>query len=199
MSLKALIAAAGSVILALFALACAGTAESPEPTTHASAVASAAASPDVQRTVELCEKAPATPPASLHYQSDNALGTGVLEDVKIESQECSDRVTFTFSGDRPSYDARYVQDWTECGSGAPVTTAGTAQLAITFIPANAHTDAGEPTITDTSRTVSLPSLKEAKQTCDFEAHVSWVFGTEERFFTVSTADSPPRVIVDVRH
>lgn len=197
MNIKALIAMAGSALLAVFALACAGTAESPEPTTHASAAASSSATP--QQTIELCETPPATPPASLHYQSENAPGTGLLEDVKIESQQCFDRVTFTFSGDRPSYDAKYVQDWTECGSGAPVTTAGPAQLAITFIPANAHTEAGAPTITDTSRTLTLPSLKEAKQTCDFEAHVSWVFGTQERFFTVSTADSPPRVIVDVRH
>jgi hypothetical protein len=197
LSLKALIAMAGSALLAVFALACAGTAESPEPTTHASAVASQVA---VSPTAVACPTVPpATPPAALHYQSDNALGTGLLDDVKIESQQCFDRVTFTFSGDRPSYDARYVQDWTECGSGAPVTTVGPAQLAITFIPANAHTDAGEPTITDTSRTVSLPSLKEAKQTCDFEAHVSWVFGTEERFFTVSTADSPPRVVLEVAH
>jgi hypothetical protein len=197
MNIKALIAAAGSALLALIALACVGPAESPEPTIPASAVASPSATP--QQTVELCERAPATPPASLHYQSGNAAGMGVLEDVKIESQDCFDRVTFTFSGDQPSYDAQYVQDWTECGSGAPVTTAGPAQLAITFIPANAHTDAGAPTITGTSRMLSLPSLKEAEQTCDFEAHVSWVFGTEERYFTVSTADSPPRVIVDVRH
>ncbi len=204
MSTRSALAAVGTLMLALFAVACAGTAESPEPTTRASAVASqAAASPTTPAgspTAAACPTPPAgTPPASLHEQSDNAAGIGILTDVKVESQDCLDRVTFTFTGNRPGYDAQYVQNWTECGSGAPVTTAGPAQLVITFIPANAHTDAGDPTITEKSRTLSLPSLKEAKQTCDFEAHVSWVFGAEERYFTVSTADSPPRIMLDVYH
>jgi hypothetical protein len=196
MKFRALIAAGASALVAMFAVACASTAESPEPTTaQPSAVASPAASPSAAA----CPTPPATPPASLHPKVERSIGIGTLTDMTIEERECVDRVTFTFSDNLPGYDAQYVQSWTECGSGAPVYTAGPAQLAITFIPANAHTDAGEPTITDRSRMPSYPSIKQAELTCDFEAHVSWVFGTEERYFTVAATENPPRVVLDVYH
>jgi len=44
-----------------------------------------------------------------------------------------------------------------------------------------------------------PSLKEARQTCDFEGEVSWVIGTELRFFTVDYLAGPTRLVIDVYH
>lgn len=197
MNRNGLLALIVTPLLALFAAACASTAESPQPSVRASA--SAAPSTIVSPTTTACPTPPSTPPASLHYQSQSSAGAATLTGVKTETQDCFDRVTFTFSDNLPGYDAQYVQNWTECGSGAAVSTAGAAQLAITFIPANAHTDAGQPTITEKSLMPSYPSIKEAKLTCDFEAHVSWVFGTEERYFNVSTSQSPPQLVLDVYH
>jgi hypothetical protein len=184
-----------AVILSLASAACASTAESPEPSEQPR---SPAAQPSA--TVQVCPTPPATPAAALHPTSV-ASGTGqaTLTGVQAEATACADRVTFTFSGGRnPAYDVRYEQSWTECGSGEPVTTAGPAQLIVQFRDTNAHDDAGSPTA-PRSLKPALPSLKEAVQTCDFEADVAYALGTEERHFTVTALHSPERVVVEIAH
>lgn len=183
---------------ALVAAACGGGNGGATPTAPA-ASPTAVASPTP--TAVACPTPPAENLGTLRRQQTSASGLiATLTDVQVATDACVDTITFTFSGDTlPGYDVHYVQNWTECGSGEPVYTQGPAQLAITFIPTNAHDDAGNSTITARSFLPAYPSIKEARLTCDFEAHVSWAVGTEMRYFTVTTAQSPARIVVRVWH
>ena len=67
-------------------------------------------------------------------------------------------------------------------------------------PANAHTEEGRPTVAERERTPSLPVLSELELTCDFEAVVTWVLGVgSPNRYQVREMNSPPRLVVDVRH
>jgi hypothetical protein len=129
-----------------------------------------------------------------------AQGQPVLNNVQATTSNCSDVVTFTFAGTGlPGYEAKFAASAEQCGSGMPVTTAGPAKITLRFEPAVAHDQDGNPSGAPQSLAPNLPSVKELKSTCDFEGVVAWVIGTESKFYTVTTASSPPRVIVEVVH
>jgi hypothetical protein len=76
--------------------------------------------------------------------------------------------------------------------------AGNAVLKVQFMPPNSHDDQGNSTIDSTDISAGLPTLKEAKMTCDFEADVRWALGLDqEQDFRVLALDNPPRIAVDV--
>jgi hypothetical protein len=78
--------------------------------------------------------------------------------------------------------------------------AGDAWLEIRFVPAQAHTDAGEPTVTDRDRQPGLPIVKQIVSTCDFEGHVTWVLGVSSpNRYRVLELAAPTRLVIDVRH
>ncbi len=145
-----------------------------------------------------CPTTPARPLAVVTPSASGLIAT--LDDVQVTTQPCLDRVTFTFTGDTlPGFDVRYVQSVTTCGKGDPVYTQGNAQLVAKFMPANAHDDSGQSTIDSRDLLPGYPSVKELVLSCDFEADTTWVIGSEERYYTVTTAQSPARIIVDVYH
>jgi hypothetical protein len=165
-----------------------------------SATTVASPAPTAAPTPAPCPTVPTTQPESMRLRQVSNGTVATLADVTVTTQPCLDRMTFTFSGDTlPGYDVRYTQAWSECGSGKPVSTQGRGQLAVTFLPAYAHNDAGQPTVATRSFLPSYPAIKEARLTCDFEAEVSWVLGSEVRYFTVTTSPSPAQVTVDVYH
>jgi hypothetical protein len=129
-------------------------------------------------------------------------GAALLTDVRVGDNEGFDRMVLEFHGDEmPSYHIEYIdRPVRECGSGATVQLAGDAWLAVRLEPANAHTEEGQPTITDRVMSPALPVLLELRITCDFEAQVEWVLGvaSPNRFRVMELAD-PTRLIVDVRH
>jgi len=125
---------------------------------------------------------------------------GMLVDVRAAEHEGYDRIVFEFEGPPPDYRVEYVENPTQCGSGQPVNIEGNAVLAVSFEPTNAHTEAGEPTLAFQSISPGLPSIVEAVQTCDFEAHVTWVVGlTAQMDFRVTEAEDPLRLAVDIAH
>ncbi len=147
-----------------------------------------------------CATPPAGPVTLVTYQ---APATSQLQNTLIGLQEatsaCSDTATFTFSGPGlPAYEAKYEQAVTGCGSGLPISTLGNAQLTLRLEPAVAHDQNGNTTA-PVSQTPGYASMKELKPSCDFEGVVAWVIGTEPRYYTVTTASSPPRIIVEVYH
>jgi hypothetical protein len=145
-----------------------------------------------------CPTTPARPLAVVTPSASGLIAT--LTDVQVTTQPCLDRIAFSFSGDTlPGYDVRYVQNHTTCGSGEPVYTAGPAQIVVRFSPANAHNDAGNSTIPAQSFLPAYPSIKELRLTCDFEAVTTWAIGAEERYYTVTTSQSPAQIVVDVYH
>lgn len=125
----------------------------------------------------------------------------VLREVRAASQEGFDRVVFEFEGSAvPGYRIGYEDRPAQCGSGEPVEVAGEARLQVQILPAQAHTEAGEPTVQQRERHLDLPVLKELESTCDFEADVTWVLGlASRRPYRVQELASPARLVVDVGH
>jgi hypothetical protein len=128
-------------------------------------------------------------------------GAATLVEVRSGPHEEFDRVVFDFgAGALPGYRVEYVRPpITRCGSGQATQVAGAAWLRVHFTPAQAHTDAGQPTITQRERVLSLPVVRELELTCDFEGHVEWVLGVgRPNRYRVLELSSPARVVVDVR-
>lgn len=126
----------------------------------------------------------------------------VLREVRSARQEGFDRVVFEFEGSAlPGYHVEYVdRPVLQCGSGEPVQVAGDGWLEVRLTPAQAHTEAGEATVKERERRLSLPVLKELESTCDFEAHVTWVLVVASpNRYRVQELSNPARLIVDVRH
>ncbi len=178
--------------LALLAAACASSAESPSPSEEARP---AVAGPSA--TSAACPTPPTTDTTNLGYSHTGA-GGATLVGVTASTTACADRITFTFTAGVPAYDVAYVRSATTCAKGDVVTTQGAAQILVRFTATNAHDFAGSPTAPP-SLTPALPSLKEARQVCDFEAVVSYVLGTERRYFTVTTMSSPPALVIEIAH
>jgi len=129
-------------------------------------------------------------------------GAALLRDVRTARHEGFDRIVLEF-GDTgvPGYHIEYIdRPVRQCGSGDVVPLAGDAWLQVRVEPANAHTDAGQPTIRERARRPGLPNLLELKMVCDFEAQVEWVGGvaTPARF-RAFVLRAPDRLVVDVRH
>ena len=123
----------------------------------------------------------------------------VLREVRAAEQQGFDRVVFELDG-IPGYRIGYVDRPVQCGSGEPVEVAGAAWLQVQLLPAQAHTEAGEPTVQDRERRLELPVLQELESTCDFEADVTWVLGlASRRPYRVQELAGPARLVVDVGH
>lgn len=115
-----------------------------------------------------------------------------------------DRVVFEFTGDSlPGYRVQYTTGPVQrCGSGDPVTVAGTERLLVRFEPAQAHDEQGNPTPPLAARhsAPGLPAVREMTLICDFEGQVEWVLGiTAPSPYRVSELAAPPRLVLDVGH
>lgn len=126
----------------------------------------------------------------------------VLTDLRVGAHpgEGYDRLVFEFDGPVPGYHVAYVDKPPyHYGSGEALYLAGDAWLEVRLAPAAAHTEAGEATLDTLRAMFAGPLLREAASTCDFEGHVSWVFGvsTPSAFRVTELAD-PARLVMDVR-
>ena len=75
---------------------------------------------------------------------------------------------------------------------------GAATLLVTFDEAAAHNNNGQVTFGSQS-VAGARTILQARQTCDFEALLSWALGVSGRQpFTVSQLDNPYRLVVDVK-
>ena len=128
-------------------------------------------------------------------------GVSTLAAVRTARHEEFDRVVWELEGPMPGVHIEYVDEPVRaCGSGEPVPLIGDAWLEVRITPANAHTEAGRPTIADRRRATGLPVVLEIVQTCDFEATVTWVLAVRSpEPFRLARLDDPSRLVVDVRH
>ena len=113
-----------------------------------------------------------------------------------------DRVVFEFTGDSvPGYRVEYTTKPVQrCGSGDPVTVAGTGRLIVRFEPAQAHDEHGNLTPAERHRTPELPAVRELTLICDFEGQVAWVLDVAAPSeYRVSELTGPARLVLDVRH
>ena len=127
-----------------------------------------------------------------------AQSTPTLTDVRAGGHTGFDRVVFEFRGGLPEHQVRYVDRLVQDGSGLPVPVAGGADLEVVFHGANAHDEAGRPTVGTGRLSPGLPAVKEVVQTGDFEAVVGYGVGLDRRRpLQVSTLSGPSRLVIDV--
>ncbi|HKO59908.1 MAG TPA: hypothetical protein VJV03_02010, partial [Pyrinomonadaceae bacterium] len=126
----------------------------------------------------------------------------LLKAVRTGKHEFYDRVVFEFEGNAvPGYVIEYVdKPVRDCGRGEVVAVRGDGFLMVTLQPANAHTEAGQPT----GRNVQLNSdsrlIKDLKLICDFEAQVQWTVGlSSPNRYRVLELSNPARLVVDITH
>jgi hypothetical protein len=135
-------------------------------------------------------------------ENSNATGAVLLKDVRSAMHPNYDRIVFEFAGAQlPSYKIEYIDKPVRaCGSGNVVTFMGDAYLSVLFTGANAHTEAGEPTIKDRTRSPNHTVVKDLKLICDFEAEVEWVMGVASpNKYRVLELKNPTRLVVDINH
>jgi len=130
-----------------------------------------------------------------------AAGISTLVSVRTARHEGFDRVVWELEGDMPGIHVEYVDEPVRsCGSGEPVALTGDAWLEVRITPANAHSEAGRPTIAERRRATGLPAVHEIVQTCDFEGIVTWVLAVRSpETFRLARFGDPSRLVVDVRH
>jgi len=185
--------------LGLVALACGEDGENGGATPTATAAA-AEATP----TAPAGETPGETPFAGSREPVEKAAGavsaTPLLVDVRGAAHEGFDRIVFEFDAADPGFRVEYVDEALGCGTGEPEEVEGAAFLQVKVQPAAAHDEAGAPTFPQQELTPGLSSIVAGRQTCDFEADVTWVIGlTEEADFTATSLLDPFRVVVDVAH
>jgi hypothetical protein len=125
----------------------------------------------------------------------------ILRAIRTGRHKGFDRVVFEFRGGSvPGYRIEYVdRPVRECGSGNTVAVAGDGWLRVRLTPAQAHTDAGRPTIAYREFRPRLPLIKELQSTCDFEGEVEWVIGVSSpNRYRVMELSNPRRLVVDIR-
>ena len=129
-----------------------------------------------------------------------------LTDVRVETEDCVDRVTFEFRNDTPGFRAQYLprsQALVQDGSGAHVPVEGSAFLVIRMSPAATAEAKGDQLHFTYTGPKRIPVddgrfLREVVKTGDFEAAVTWVLGlSERRPFTADASSSPSRVVIEI--
>ena len=164
---------------------------SPSPTNGPADEAASEAPADFEGTAGNMEK-----------KNPNPAGAVLLKEVRSAKHANFDRVVFEFEGAQlPSYKLEYIDKPVRaCGSGDVVPFQGDAWLSVLFTGANAHTEAGEPTIKDRTRSPNHTIVKDLKLICDFEAEVEWVLGVSSpNKYRVLELKNPTRLVVDISH
>jgi hypothetical protein len=139
--------------------------------------------------------------ADARSQVEASNGVPVITALRSAMQPDFDRVTLEFAGPAvPGYHVEYVdKPLHECGSGEQVFPVGDAWLQIRLEPANAHTEAGRPTLPARQIDARGTWLRRIYRTCDFEAVVVMTLALEKpNDFRVFTLKDPTRIVIDVK-
>jgi hypothetical protein len=188
--------------LSLILAACDDDDDEPEPTATPAATQqpapTATSAPQPTPT-----PAGSTDPVTVPANPDPPAGVSILQDVRVgEHPEGAgfDRIVFEFEDGLPAAEVRYEDAVVGCGTGEPIEVEGEAFLLITMIPSQAHDDAGMLTIDAVTVEGTGEAILQARQSCDFEADVTWGIGVpEERPFVVTILEDPTRLVVDIAH
>lgn len=110
-----------------------------------------------------------------------------------------DRVVFEFSGPIPQIDIGYVPQLLGDASGLPIPIAGSAIVRMSFTPARAHNEQGQPTTPD-RKAFTLPRITEVVSAGDFEGVVTYGVGlSKKQEIRILTLTNASRVVLDIIH
>jgi hypothetical protein len=127
----------------------------------------------------------------------------VLTNIRTGLHPGFDRIVLDMTGPAPSVNTnKWVDELTADGSGEIVWLTGEYFAALSFTPAAAHNQSGNPTYTGPQkfRTRNLRNVMAVAVTGDFEGYLSIGLGTRTRTSThVFTLTAPTRVVIDVAH
>lgn len=142
-------------------------------------------------------RAPVARPSPIEGAFEGS-GVPTQTQARIATVSGGERILLGFEGGVPGYRVEYVDQVQQCGSGEPVELRGEAFLLIHLEPAQAHDDAGAPTVARTEIRGFGSLVLELKLVCDFEGVVEWAAGLPEvRPIAVSVSPEPPGLMIDV--
>jgi hypothetical protein len=139
-------------------------------------------------------------------ESTKSIGNPALLRAVRNSPAGCPRVVFEFENAVPPYRVEYRDPpFANCGSGARVDTSAWGATAFLVFHATeaSGADLGGAGFRQTYKgpkdiAVSSPILRRIHETCDFESVLEWVIALDARHpFKVSSAGSPPRVVIDI--
>jgi hypothetical protein len=123
----------------------------------------------------------------------------VITAVRVaQHPECRyDRVVLDVHGPIPGYSVRYVDHVIADASGKTIAMPGSSFLLIVVKPAQAHTDAGVPTVTSGVRKPGYPALTSWALAGDFEGYVRIALGLSGRV-SIRTGELAGRIYIDLK-
>lgn len=112
-----------------------------------------------------------------------------------------DRVVVDLRGVRPGFRVAYTKRLTYDGSGLPVRLASRRKMSLVLNPAYARTDSGANLYQGPRKIyVGYPTLKAIAFTGDYEAYVSFGFGTNRKApYRAFVLSKPKRLVIDWKH
>lgn len=124
-----------------------------------------------------------------------------LRRIRAGRNTTFDRLVFDLDGPVPGVRVQYVDALRHQGSGDVVPLRGRAVVQVDVSPATAHTDGGDPTMTDPlPGLTSFAVFRALADAGDFEAQLTWGIGVAARTaLRATTLTGPSRVAVDVWH
>lgn len=132
-------------------------------------------------------------------QRPNVVAT--LRGLRVAQQNGFDRLVLDFgTGPASGWHVEYADGpVAQCGSGRVVRVAGDARLVVRLRTAQAHDDAGAPTVRQRDIPLTLPVMKQLVMTCDFEGDVEIVLGLDTRQpYRVMELQTPNRLVIDIK-
>jgi hypothetical protein len=123
----------------------------------------------------------------------------VIKDVRVaQHPECGyDRVVLDVNGPVPGYSVRYVAAIVGDASGQTITIPGARYLLVTLRPAQAHSEAGAPTVPSAIQLPGYPALASWVLAGDFEGAVKIALGLAGQA-SIRTGELPGRIYVDIK-
>jgi hypothetical protein len=123
----------------------------------------------------------------------------VVSAVRVaQHTQCGyDRVVLDITGPLPSYSIRYVNQVIADASGRTITMPGARYLLITLRPAQAHSNAGTPTVTVGVRQPGYPALASWALAGDVEGVVRIALGLAGPA-SIRTGELAGRIYIDLK-
>ncbi len=129
-------------------------------------------------------------------------GQSIVRGLRFARNDGFDRMVIDFGQGAPipGWNVEYLDRAERCGSGDAVSVAGQGRLRVRLRTAQAHDDAGAPTVRQREMAfASMGVLRQMKMICDFEGDVEILLGVAKTSpYRVLELQNPSRLVIDVQ-